>query len=87
MSQAVYLWVKAFHLVGVFLWGGSMVALAATLGAFGRATAADTRASMLALANRFARSMELGLLIAIPVAASMKVIVQEFYHHYQVQVR
>lgn len=29
----------------------------------------------------------LGLLIAIPVAASMKVIVQEFYHNYQVQVR
>ena len=29
----------------------------------------------------------LGLLIAIPVAASMKVIVQEFYHNYQIQVR
>jgi putative permease len=29
----------------------------------------------------------LGLLIAIPVAASMKVIVQEFYRNYQLQVR
>ena len=29
----------------------------------------------------------LGLLIAIPVATSMKVIVQEFYHNYQIQVR
>ena len=29
----------------------------------------------------------LGLLIAIPVAASMKVIIQEFYRNYQVQVR
>jgi uncharacterized membrane protein len=45
MSHGVYLWVKAFHLIGVFLWGGSMIALAVPLRSMATTTASDEPAS------------------------------------------
>jgi uncharacterized membrane protein len=76
MSQGLYLWVKSFHLIGVFLWGGSMVALAATLVSVGRAAqtgATAARDTLLGLGKGIARMMELGALVAIGCAVWLAV--------------
>lgn len=76
MSHGLYLWVKSFHLVGVFLWGGSMIALAATLTAVGKAAitgATAPRDTLLGLAARIARMMEVGSLVAIGCAVWLAV--------------
>jgi uncharacterized membrane protein len=64
MSHGLYLWVKAFHILGVVVWAGAMIALGSVLVAIGRANPAGREAAI-AGGMATARLMDVGALVAI----------------------
>jgi putative membrane protein len=64
MSHSLYLWIKAFHALGVVLWAGGLIALGTALVAIGRARAGEGAAALSA-ATATARLMDIGAALAI----------------------
>jgi uncharacterized membrane protein len=67
MSHDLYLWVKGFHVVGVLIWGGTLMGLANLLVLYGRANPA-VREALLPACVATARMMEIGAVVAIGCA-------------------
>jgi len=72
MSHSVYLWVKAFHVVGILIWAGAMMSVAHMLVAAGKGNEADRKA-LIPLATVAARMMDAGALVAIGCAVYLAI--------------
>jgi uncharacterized membrane protein len=70
MSGQTYLWIKAVHFLGFFLWLGSMSALAVVLRAHAGAAEA-ARSAFEGLERTIARTMEWGALLSITCGVIM----------------
>ena len=72
MSSTAYLWVKAFHVVGILIWGGTIMGLTNLLVAFGKIPA-ETRKPILPTAMATGRMMDIGATLTIACAVWLAV--------------
>lgn len=72
MGHSTYVWVKAFHIVGILIWAGTMMGLANNLVAVGRSGDA-ARPALLGLARSAAMMMDIGATVTIACAVFLAV--------------